>query len=198
MNQSVFQQTGFDTQAPASRGYVARRAFVQDLTTQSRRSADFYLLVGSRAFCVKQPSLLDQSTRALRSDLQVYRYLSQSADHVRHHLPLVDAVRQLVEDERINAARALLAREAPATLRTGDLATWNKVLAEPRAVPGSDHGCDRTADYDWLSKHARNYRGEWVAIEDGELVAHAKTLRELLRAVRDPQRIGKPLVHKIR
>ncbi|HYK02922.1 MAG TPA: DUF5678 domain-containing protein [Thermoanaerobaculia bacterium] len=199
VNGSVFQQTGFAAPSQMSRRDVARGEFVQDLTTQARRSVEvFALLVGARAFRGTQPSLLDQSSQASRLDAPVFAYLPQTSSQMPHHLPLLNSVRQLVEDERINAARALLAREAPTTLRTGDLATWSRILAEPRAVPAADHGRDRTAEYDWLAKYALDYRGEWVAIAGGELVAHARTLRELLGAVSDLRLVSKPLVHKIR
>lgn len=35
------------------------------------------------------------------------------------------------------------------------------------------------ADDEWLKEHAEEYRGQWVALRNGELVAAAATAREL-------------------
>ncbi len=62
------------------------------------------------------------------------------------------------------------------------------ILAPPTVRPSS-----RPADpsgrlnFEWLEEHAAEFHGEWVALKDGELVAHAPTaraLREQLPTVR--------------
>lgn len=116
---------------------------------------------------------------------------------VKHAPPVVDLVRELVEDERVGAARALLASEPPATLRVGELASWSRVLAPPCAVPSAHRTVDRTVDYDWLSRKSDPYRGEWVAIADGTVLSHAETLRALLGSLSHEQR-SRAVVHKIR
>jgi hypothetical protein len=55
---------------------------------------------------------------------------------------------------------------------------------------------DPLPNYEWLKKNAREYRGKWVGLDGGELVAAADTLEEVLQAFgeRDPRGT---LVHHI-
>jgi hypothetical protein len=55
---------------------------------------------------------------------------------------------------------------------------------------------DPRPSYEWLRKNAWNYRGKWVGLHKGELVAAADTLEEVLQAFgdRDPRA---SLVHHI-
>ncbi|HEY7213713.1 MAG TPA: DUF5678 domain-containing protein [Thermoanaerobaculia bacterium] len=55
---------------------------------------------------------------------------------------------------------------------------------------------DPRPNYEWLKKNARKYRGKWVGLDRGELVAAADTLEEVLQAFgdRDPR---STLVHHI-
>jgi len=48
---------------------------------------------------------------------------------------------------------------------------------------------DPLPSYEWLKKNARAYRGKWVGLDRGELVAAADTLDEVLQALegRDPR-----------
>ena len=47
---------------------------------------------------------------------------------------------------------------------------------------GKAHGHDRRADYEWLRVNGDRFRGRWVALDGGTLVASAATLRELSAA----------------
>jgi Family of unknown function (DUF5678) len=44
---------------------------------------------------------------------------------------------------------------------------------------------DPSASYEWIKRHSGEYRGEWVALAKGELVAVGESLEEILEAVRD-------------
>lgn len=44
---------------------------------------------------------------------------------------------------------------------------------------------DPSASYEWIKRHSGEYRGEWVALTKGELVAVGESLEEILEAVRD-------------
>lgn len=53
---------------------------------------------------------------------------------------------------------------------------------------------DPSASYDWIKSNSDKYRGQWVALANGELVAVADSFDEIRQAVgdRDP---GKLLLH---
>jgi uncharacterized protein DUF5678 len=55
---------------------------------------------------------------------------------------------------------------------------------------------DPLPSYEWLKENARAYRGKWVGLDQGELVAAVDTLEEVLKALegRDPRGT---LVHHI-
>jgi hypothetical protein len=44
---------------------------------------------------------------------------------------------------------------------------------------------DPRPSYEWLKKNAKSFRGKWVGLDKGELVAAAETLEEVLQALRD-------------
>ena len=49
----------------------------------------------------------------------------------------------------------------------------------------------------WLRKHASQYRGNWVAVRDGHLVAAAATLEELETAIGQTSSLDSMLVTKV-
>ena len=111
--------------------------------------------------------------------------------------PFVMAVRELIETERITAARHML-NAAPAYILCDPLvARLRSVLAPPvvRRVPKRD--VDRRQEYDWLRAHAREYRGSWVALVGGNLLACAPTLRELKEQLRTMDLSKPPLLHRV-
>lgn len=53
---------------------------------------------------------------------------------------------------------------------------------------------DPRPSYEWLKKNAANYRGKWVGLDKGELVAACDTLEEVLRAL-EGRAVGDTVVH---
>ncbi len=66
---------------------------------------------------------------------------------------------------------------------------------EARSIPGPNYW-DPTPSYEWLKANAHAYRGKWVGLHNGELVAAADTLEEVLQAFGDRDPRGS-LVHHI-
>jgi len=87
----------------------------------------------------------------------------------------------------------LTARELATLGRTlypthAELAQIAHVLAPPRAKRGAPaSAATRRKDFDWLRNHAAPYRGQWVALKDGELVAAAATVAELRTHIARPE-----------
>jgi hypothetical protein len=94
-----------------------------------------------------------------------------------------ERIRELVEQDRVGAARALLAEALEQGVHGEDLSHWQSVLAPAKAVPqvGGELDIDRTADFEWLKTKSEPYRGQWVALFQGELLAYNPTLQGILR-----------------
>ncbi len=105
-----------------------------------------------------------------------------------------DRIRDLIEREQLTAARDLLA----AALEAGDhdpaLEAWQTVLAPARVVERRDRALEPSRDRElaWLDAHAREHRGQWLALDGDQLVAQASTLQELHTAL--PKMTPPPLV----
>jgi hypothetical protein len=70
-------------------------------------------------------------------------------------------------------------------------------LAAPVTKISQKRDVDRTLDYQWIKDHAKDYRGQWVALDEGELLGAARSLRELLDRVKALHLKRRPLLHQI-
>jgi hypothetical protein len=68
-------------------------------------------------------------------------------------------------------------------------------LAVPVTKTSQKRNVDRTLDYQWIRDHAQDYRGQWVALDNGQLLGAAASLRELLDHVKHLEH--RPLLHQI-
>lgn len=107
--------------------------------------------------------------------------------------PFVSVVWALVEGQQLRAARRLLA-QLPDKPEYGRA---RRILRPPRTAVSNRLDTDRTADYRWLSRHARDYVGQWVAVSGGELIASAPTLKELRNALSSVSLLSKPVLHYV-
>ena len=106
-------------------------------------------------------------------------------------------IESLVSAQRINAARALLASVGSTAPGESDLLQWSAVLAEPRTALARLRGKDRTQDYEWLRNNAEKYRGQWVALLAGELVAASDSLKGVLALTKSTNVSNAVLIHKL-
>jgi hypothetical protein len=105
-------------------------------------------------------------------------------------------IRALIEEERIAQARALVLDALDANPDDSELLCLQKVLEPPRATPRKVTDADRTPEFGWIVANRDAYRGRWVAIQGGELVADAPSFAELQSRIKNLD--GRPLVHRIR
>jgi hypothetical protein len=70
------------------------------------------------------------------------------------------------------------------------------MLAVPVTKISRKRDVDRTLDYQWIRDHAKDYRGQWVALDNGQLLAAAASLRELLDRVKTLRLEHRPLLHQ--
>ena len=91
-----------------------------------------------------------------------------------------ERIRELVERGDVRGARALVAKAVEAGAQEERLPYWQEILAPARTlgtIPEKD--IDRTPDFQWLDENASSYRGKYVALFNGELLACGKTLDEV-------------------
>jgi len=77
------------------------------------------------------------------------------------------------------AARNLSARGAALYPGHAELQKYARVLAPPRTVRRTPADPSVKANHDWLVKHGAQYRGKWVAIQNGDLLAVADSFLAL-------------------
>jgi len=81
-------------------------------------------------------------------------------------------------------ARQLATRGAEQYPGHEELEKYSGILAPPKVI-----ACEFSRDSDvetnneWLKKYGNRYRGQWVALENGKLLAAAPTLRKLISEV---------------
>jgi hypothetical protein len=110
--------------------------------------------------------------------------------------PFVAVIWALVENDRVAAARQLLAR-LPDQPKYAQL---RRLLQPPRTARSArgETDIDRAADYAWIRDHGREHLGQWVAVHGGALIATAPTLRQLRQQLGRTEVGARPLLHHIR
>jgi len=111
--------------------------------------------------------------------------------------PFVLAVRTLIENERLTAARQMI-DAAPAYILSDLLvARLRSVLAPPVVKRVQKRDVDRSREYEWLRTHGNEHRGRWVALVGPNLLASAPTLGQLRQQLQDMALPNAPLLHRV-
>ncbi len=109
-----------------------------------------------------------------------------------------EKIRMLVEADFVGEARKVLAEALERGDHGEDLSGWQRVLAPARVISvGGERDLDRTADFQWLKDHSRAYRGQWVALLGGELLAHDEALQSILNQLKSHPSGHQALLHRI-
>ena len=109
----------------------------------------------------------------------------------------IATVRNLLRKEQITAARRLLdllpadVLDDPATRRL------QRALTAPVVRVSEHRDVERRDEYEWLRRHAGEYRGQWVALAGERLVASAPSLRELRARLPVEAADRQPLIHRL-
>jgi hypothetical protein len=129
----------------------------------------------------------------------LHRYQpSATSEQSQHFTPYVNAIIQLIRENRVTSARILLASAIGAGQSlTEGLLQWSRALAEPVARPIPQLTVDRSADYEWLRQNRHRYRGRWVAIVGGYLLVDSARFADVLAVVtaRSLERVA--LIHRV-
>lgn len=110
-----------------------------------------------------------------------------------------ERIRELVEANRVGAARRLLAEALAGGDHGEDLSGWQRVLAPAQSRPNGSRELDfdRAPDIRWINEHADDYRGQWVALLGGELLAHSASLEKVVSVLEKDRPRRRPLLHYI-
>src|SRR5215208_146746 len=104
-------------------------------------------------------------------------YSRPPADFIR-------AVRLALEAGAHLAARQIALEGAKYYPEDSEIGKYARVLAPPRLVSKNlQPNPARRANREWLKVHGGEYRGQWVAVQDGELRGVAESLRQLIKQV---------------
>jgi len=92
-----------------------------------------------------------------------------------------ERIRELVEQDYVGGARLLLAEALERGEQDEELLKWKKVLAPAvsRISENKELDSDPMPDVHWIRQNWRDYRGQWVALLEGNLLAHSPSLDEV-------------------
>lgn len=95
--------------------------------------------------------------------------------------PFVQRIQALLELADLRGARKLLQEARERGSLEPELEKLEKLLAPPtyELIPADNR--DRSDEIQWLKEHANEYRGQWVAVLENQLLAHSPVLRDLMR-----------------
>ncbi len=110
-----------------------------------------------------------------------------------------ERIRELVEADKVEGARRLLAEALEKGDHGEDLSGWQRVLAKPRGRPNPDVELDfdRTPEVTWIREKSAPYKGQWVALLGDELLAHSPSLDEVVSILKEHKPPRRPMLHYI-
>jgi hypothetical protein len=143
-------------------------------------------------------SLLFVRSRNAVAETGQMRERTPTPQRLAASIPYVTVIRSLLEREEIPAARRLLAFALQQAGTGGELGVLAKLLAAPRITRlVGVRDTDRSAEFRVLAQRAGELHGHWVAVTDGDVVASARALKDLLATLKTMHLPRAPLVHRI-
>lgn len=98
---------------------------------------------------------------------------------------IADAVRWALAAGAHLTARKLATEGAQMYPQDAELAKMARILAPPKYLGSSPADPSVGDNVRWLRYHAGEYRGQWLAVRNGQLVATALTIKQLMMHVED-------------
>lgn len=111
--------------------------------------------------------------------------------------PYASLIRTLIEQEKIGAARKLLATALAETAAEPALLRLQTALAPPKIKKSAATDADRSREYRWLARHGAQFRGKWVAVDGDDLLAEALSLKELRQKLQCFPVAKPPLIYRV-
>ena len=110
----------------------------------------------------------------------------------------VERIRELVEQDRVGAARKLVAEAVAKGAQEEKLRYWQEVLAPAKVLGVGLISLEsgRTREERWLEENAGAYRNQWVALDGDTLLACAPTFSELMKVLDEIKPVRRPLAYR--
>ena len=99
--------------------------------------------------------------------------------------PALSDIKSLLEQSRVEEARELCWGRLQCDPLNPDLLRLMQLLQPAHVRPSSAVGVDHRAVADWIAKHHSQYRGQWVVLSRGTLVAADTSLASALARARE-------------
>jgi hypothetical protein len=100
--------------------------------------------------------------------------------------------------EAVRRARELVNEFAERFPESERLRKLADIIRPPRIVPSPPlERIDRRPDFEWLKRHATEYRGEWLVLGHGRLWGHAPSLEQALEQARQAGLDQRPFVYRV-
>jgi hypothetical protein len=100
-----------------------------------------------------------------------YTAVTDRRDRPEEYIQAEIKVRRLVEAGNISEARKEIATIPAGASETLD--KWKRLLAEPVVTQGKTaSGLGMRLNLLWLDNFSEKYKGEWVALKQGQLIGH--------------------------
>lgn len=172
-------------------------SFVSPLWPDRTRLGTLQEFGGSRlCFVAENPPKAQAETR-LSEQSTLHRQTPFGEAGRTARTSTIAAVRDLLQKEQITSARRLLNLLPADILDDPAMRRLRRALAAP-VVRASEHrDVERIGEYEWLRRHADEYRGQWVALAGDRLLASASTLRELRVRLLVETAERPPLIHRL-
>lgn len=111
--------------------------------------------------------------------------------------PYLALARRLLERDDIEAARTMLDAVPLDVPEVHEVQRLRTLLAPPRVTSIPARDADRSREYRWFRQNWHNYRGQWVALDGDQVLASARTLKELRETLKTLNLARPPLVHRL-
>ncbi len=128
---------------------------------------------------------------------QPFVHFNESRSPTRGAQPflLIEHVKRLLLRQKIGDARHALALGSIWYPESRQIAKLLQAISPGRAVPTNHVTNGRAKETVWIRQHGHKYRGQWIALDEGHLIAFASTLKGLLaKIVSEHERERSPFV----
>jgi len=101
---------------------------------------------------------------------------------------------KLYLDSDVEKARMIARRAVSKFPKSRELEKISKLLSPSKVVTQLASGVSRKNDFEWIRANQNRYRGQWVAVADGQLLASGDDLRSVRESARNRMDLGRILI----
>jgi len=144
--------------------------------------------------------LLAIEEAAAREDRSTLNRLVEKVDwRSRHPDDLIRVIQSCIFLDMVLLARELADEGRRLFPNDKRIEQWAIVLAPPKIVgtrPASGNAIGLEASHQWFQNNSSKYKGQWIAVRNGELLGVAPTLKELYNQIGQDKKTPDTIVVK--